>query len=219
MIEPSIVPTVEPSAPSAALASFASFMVRRDAELTVDAIVEHLEVRRDGLGPIALGEPDAAVLDRLGPDLRSLNGVRLDLQPDHHAQPGYASGTVAHLLSAHGFGDWLPCERQCWLEWAADEVTGTVVQVRFCVRVMLSRDGGLDELVARLRTRFEATLGPGVERRKKHRRSRVRPVDWAVEDATLTLGSVDRGSWRYVIAELTANAWIDRSTVRLEAFR
>lgn len=205
-----------------ATSDFATLLWKRHNDLTPDAIAEHVVRPGAALGPIAIGEPEAAVLDRLDPE-RLPRGEKpeylLEVHPEHHSKPGYTSGTVAYHITGHVPSDPEDTMRQCWLEWASDEQSRAIVQVRFCIKTGDSRYNDNVNIIEKLREAFEAQHGPGTERSKKHRWSRARPVDWRLPDGLLTLGTFDYYGMRYMVAELTSTEWAARPEVRIEPFR
>jgi hypothetical protein len=174
----------------------------------LNAVIERV-VRSDrGLGPITLGEGGAGVLDRLARLPVALSGFRPQVHPDLVSLPGHAEGTDAHHLE----GDYslaydsIRPQPHCWLEWASDSRTDRIIEVRFCV--ISDQDCDIQEpLVAAFRQAFDASYGPGTERKKKPRKHVVRPIDWWLDTAVLTVGSYQWRHYRLVICELLEETW------------
>lgn len=179
-----------------------------DDALRNDAIVRAV-VRPDvAIGPIALGMPARELFSGIERGPRNERGRGLTLGDEHRVEVGYATGTEAH----HLFNDELPVWRLAWLEWAADQRTDQIVVARFVVGqsgfAPAAASHAVDGLLAALRVALDAALGPGVERRSKHRRAKCRPVDWVKGPAALTLGA----------AHMAGDRWHSHTAVVLEAF-
>jgi hypothetical protein len=94
-----------------------------------------------------------------------------------------------------------------------------IVKVCFCVAFdpSIHDDGGL--IAATLRAALDAVHGPGKERSKKSAKSSMRPIDWTLEGAQLTLGNFYQWGSRYVVAELTSEHWLKAAGMRVEVFQ
>lgn len=180
---------------------------QHDDALRDDAIVRALVRPEVALGPLALGMPARELLAAHAQSPLNARGHRLMLGDEHRAEVGYPSDTVAH----HLIDDDFPNHRLAWIEWAADARTDRIVVARFVVgQSDFKGDASTaaDGLLAALRSALDAALGRGVERRKKHRRARCRPVDWKKGDGALTLGA----------AYMAGDRWHSHTAVVLEAF-
>jgi hypothetical protein len=211
-------PAAKPrQSPSTRESAFAELLSSRPGDLeslfeasppNLNAIIERV-VRSDrGLGPITLGESGAGVLDRLSRLPVAQSGSHPQIEPDLVSLPGAASGTNAyHLVGDYSLAyDSIRPEPQCWLEWAADESTDKILEVRFCV--ISDQDCDIHEpLVAAFRQALDASHGPGTERKKKPAKHVVRPIDWWRDGAVLSVGSYQWRHYRLVVCELLEEAW------------
>ncbi len=173
-----------------------------------NAIIERV-VRSDrGLGPITLGEGGAGVGDRLSRLPEAQSGYRPRVLPELVSLPGFAEGTNAcHLEGDYSLAyDSIRPQPHCWLEWVSDATTDKIIEVRFCV--ISDQDYDIHEpLVAAFRQAFEASYGPGTERKKKPRKHVVRPIDWRFDSAVLSVGSYSSRHYRLVVCELLEETW------------
>lgn len=180
---------------------------KHDDALRDDDIVRALVRPEVALGPLSLGMPARELLAAIDQGPTNERGRRLTLGDEHRAEVGYATDTVAH----HLIDDDFPNHRLAWIEWAADARTDRIVVARFVVgQSDFKGDASpaADGLLAALRGALNTALGPGAERRSKHRRARCRPVDWAKGDGALTLGA----------AYMAGDRWHSHTAVVLEAF-
>ncbi len=178
---------------------------KTDGALTDDAIIRTVVRPEVALGSVTLGMPVGEVFGAIERGPTNERGYRLQIGDEHRVEVGTASDTVAHHLYNEDRNTW----RLAWLEWAADQRTNQLVVARFVVGVTSrAPSGGVLGLLAGLRGALDAALGPGVERRSKHRRAVCRPVDWVKGTATLTLGA----------GYMTSDRWDDYTAIVLEAF-
>lgn len=194
-----------------------------DNALRDDAIVRAVVRPEVAIGSIAPGMPARELFAAIERGPTDERGDRLALGDEHRAEVGFASGTAAHHLVT----ETLPNGRLAWLEWAADLGTDRIVVARFVVGqtdfAPIAPASSPDELLAALRVALDAALGPGVERRSKHRRARCRPVDWVKGTTALTLGAAYMGGGRWhshtaVVLEAFDTSWPD-PTARWKMFR
>lgn len=187
-----------------------------DDDLRDDAIVRAIVRPEVAIGPVTLGATTRALRDAIDRGPRDARGFPLLIGDEHWSTVGTATGTTAN----HVIHQERPNRRLAWFEWAADERTDRLVVARFVVG---HTDHAGDGLLRALRAALDAALGPGVERRAKHRRALCRPVDWTRDTATLTLGAAAMGGGHWhshtaVVLEAFDTAWPD-TTARWTMFR
>lgn len=202
------------------VSEFASFLWLRGDALT-PALIEQQVVRPGAaLGPVALGELESTVQSRLAIERlpRTEGGYCPQLEPEYLSMTGFAAGTEAWKLTATGeLLERYQGPRRGWIEWASDAgESRAVVLVRYCVGFDLYGADDGAALFASMREAISRTHGVGVEHKKKHKRSRARPITWTLPDALLTLGMYDRGSVRLVVMEMVAERWKTHDYLRIE---
>src|SRR5262249_11248799 len=111
------------------------------------------------------------------------------LLEEHISQPGHASDTTAHHLTAADIviSEFMPPARG-WLEWATEDATAKVVLVRYCVAYSDAWPDAEDlkpppELARDLGAALAAVHGPGKQHRKKHKSASDRSTSWELAGA------------------------------------